>query len=756
MAAFFTSKNPAFVLSNLSRDLTMAGASVAVKEDAAYNRRFIANVFKVLRPRIGKASRYNIYGRMTGGQSVTGLLPSLMRKYLDGDLDLSNETERLFGEFMDEGAETGFVNMLSVDSFKEKMQKEIARMQGTTLNIVKAKNGTKETPVGKGLRMMGDIFEFYNRCAEDATRFIVYMTSRQMGKSLEDSIADAKDVTLNFNRKGTGAQWNAVVRDLFIFVNPAIQALSNMFKMAYKHPLKMTAVTAAFMAGGAMMPVINQWLLNLFGDDDDKDAYWNLPAWVRKNNLVMWVPGTKNFVTIPLAQEFRVFYGLGEMATSLTYDHPVHEWPMEILSSFMDLIPINPTGNGGNLAVDLTPTTLQPLMQLHDNVDFTGKPIWKENQGNKYAPMYTKAYITTPEWMISLSEAVNDVTGGNEGKKGWAEENLYGGDYINNPAVWNHLMQGYFGGMYNTIAKGFDVITTGAKGELPKIYQTPVVNRFLNRPVERDNAGVLGEEYYKLTEERDRLRYELRTWQKKAADGEEGAQDRVDEIMESDDYQRMLVIDHYDKIMKDLKAGEKAAATDADKADIKESITMYKAEMLEELAAIDGGEDPLAAAKRKFDNATTFAEKNRLRVRIERLTGRDVRARKGDGRNDEVRKALSYREDDDRESRKVNEQYLELATAENIADDARIRAARLRIKAVTDEVKRLQREGRAEEAIRYQKQHSREINTGDLIESMTRTMNSNKKFLGKGHDEAIMKLIDANRKRMLKAIDDLE
>lgn len=31
-----------------------------------------------------------------------------------------------FGEFMDEGGETGFVNMLSIDSFKEKMKKEIA------------------------------------------------------------------------------------------------------------------------------------------------------------------------------------------------------------------------------------------------------------------------------------------------------------------------------------------------------------------------------------------------------------------------------------------------------------------------------------------------------------------------------------------------------------------------------------------------------------------------------------------------------
>ena len=754
MAAFFTSKNPAFVISNLSRDLTMAGASVAIKEDATYNARFIYNVGKVLRPRYAKST--GMFGLLKKGQGVTGLLPSLMRKYLNGDLDLRNETERLFGEFMDEGGETGFVNMLSVDSFKDKMQQEIARMQGTTLNIAKAREGTKETPVGKGLRMMGDIFEFYNRCAEDATRFIVFMTSRQIGKSLEDSIADAKDVTLNFNRKGTGAKWNAVVRDLFIFVNPAIQALSNMLKMAYKHPIAFTSVTAAFVTGGMLMPIINQWMLNLFGDDDDKDAYWNLPPWVRKNNLVMWIPGTKNFITIPLAQEFRVFYGLGEMGTSLVYDHPVHEWPMEILSSFMDLVPINPTGNGGNLLIDLTPTMFQPMSQLAFNTDFTGKPIWKENQGNKHAPMYAKAYITTPEWMVSLSEAVNDLTGGNEGKKGVIEEYLYGGNYINNPAVWNHLLQGYFGGMYNTIAKGFDVAVTAGKGELPKIYQTPVVNRFLNRPVERDNAGALGDEYYGLTEERDRLRFELRTWQKKAEAGEEGAQDHVDEIMSSPDYQRMLIIDHYDKIMKDLKAGEKAATMDIDKADIKESISLYKQEMTEELAAIDGGEDPLEAAKRKFDEATTFAERNRLRVRIERLTGRDIMAGKGDSRSEEVRKALSYREDDDRESRKVNDRYLELATAENIADDAKIKAARLRIKTYTDEYKRLVESGAGERAAKYRSDNNRWFQADDVIRSQSRAMNGNKKLLGKGHDAAIMSLIDANRNQILRVIDGLE
>lgn len=304
-----------------------------------------------------------------------------------------------------------------------------------------------------------------------------------------------------------------------------------------------------------------------------------------------------------------------------------------------------------------------------------------------------------------------------------------------------------------TIAKTFDVGVTTAKGELPKVYQTPVLNRFLNRPVERDNAGVLGEEYYALTEERDRLKYELRTWQKKADAGDADAQEHIDEIMQSDDYQRMLVVDHYDKIMKDLKAGEKAATMDIDKADIKESITMYKAEMMEELAAIDGGMDPLEAAKRKFDEAKTFSEKNRLRMRIEKLMARGSDTRK---RGDEVEKALSYREDDDRESRKVNEQYLQLATAEAVEQDARIRAAKAKIKTYTDEYKRLVESGAGERAGEYRNKHQKYFVADGIIQSQSRTMATNKKLLGKGHDAAIMKLIDSNRQRMLKAIEGIE
>ena len=754
MAAFFTSKNPAFVVSNLSRDLNMAGASVAINEGKEYNAQFIANVAKVLRPRMGESSKW-----VPASKQPTGLMPSLMRKWQNGSLNLHDETERLFGEFMDEGGETGFVNMLSIDSFKERMQKEIREMNGSSLFGAKAK--VKECSTRKALRLLGETFEFYNRCAEDATRFIVYMTSRQMGKTLEESIADAKDVTLNFNRKGTGGMGNAEVRDLFIFVNPAIQALANMYRMAAHHPLKFGAVTAAFVAGGALMPVINQWLLQLLGDDDDKQTYWNLPPWVRKNNLVFWIPGTKNFVTIPLAQEFRVFYGVGEMISSAIMDHPVDKWGLEVFSSVADLVPINPTGNGGNLMVDLAPTMVQPLMQVGENVDFTGKPIWRDNQGNKHAPMYSKAYVSTPTWMVKLGEGLNDITGGNEGRKGWVERNApVWGDYINNPAVWNHLLQGYFGGMYNTIAKTADVITTTASGELPKIYQTPVINRFLNRPVERDNGGALGEEYYSLINERDEVQYEVRTWKRKASEGDADAQRKLDELMQSERYKRAEVISHYDKILKDLKAGERAIKegaphSDKDMHDIHASMDMYKAEMLEELAAIGEGKTPLDAAIEKFNSARSFAEKNKLRLRIERLMMEDANGKKV-GRNSDVEKAVAYLRGEEVESRKTAEQYLMLATGEDMAADARIRAAKARIKQVTDEYKKMIADGRTDAAAAYREKHANWFAAENIINGQQRGIATNKKLLGKGYDANIMKLIRAQRDRMLQAIEGLE
>ena len=673
MAAYFTSKNPAFVVANLARDLNMAGASVAIKESPSYNAQFIKNVAKVLSPRFaaGDFGKEGVKAVVGKGKGVTGMMPKLVSKWKNGKLNMSNETERYFKEFMDEGGETGFVNMLSIDSFKAKMQKEIKQANGVSLFGSNKK--MNEAAIPWAFRLIGDTFEFYNRCAEDATRFIVYMTSRQMGKSLEESIADAKDVTLNFNRKGTGgagADWMPLsqrdIQELFIFVNPAIQALANMYRMAKGHPLKFSGVTLGFVVLGMMIPWVNNLLLNMFGDDDDKDAYWNLPPWIRKNNLIMWIPGTKNFITIPLAQEFRVFYGVGEMLSSAIMEHPIHNMGTEIFESVADLVPINPSGNGGNLVVDFTPTAAQPIMQLAFNVDFTGRPLWKDNQGNEYDPMYQKAYISTPDILKKISRTVNSLTGGDEDSRGWLEKTKFG-SYLNNPAVWNHILQGYLGGMYNTVAKTLDVAVTAGSGEMPKVYQVPVINRFLNRPVERDNAGVLGEDYWQLVNENKEFKHNLDKKKKRAAAGDEEAAKKVESILASDDYQRYLIIDSYAKSIDAMRKAEKETDDKEMKKALKRGISQYKADLMDELRGLDAGKDPLVVAMTKFDESEDPEVRKRLALRICKIAGASED---------------SY---GDKPKQDYQRLYQDLRTAEDVYQDALLYALQEKLRDAGDE-----------------------------------------------------------------------
>jgi len=468
------------------------------------------------------------------------------------------------------------------------------------------------------------------------------------------------------------------VRDLFIFVNPAIQALANMYRMATNHPLKLGAVTLAFMAGGAMMPVINQWLLNMFGGDDDKDAYWNLPPWVRKNNLVFWVPGTKYFFTIPLAQEFRVFYGVGEMMASSVMSHPHQNTAVEIIESVADLVPINPIGNGGNLVIDFLPTATQPILQIAFNTDFTGKPIWKDNQGNKYAPMYEKAYASTPRWMTKVADGINRLSGGDEDSRGWIDRSK-AGSYLNNPAIWNHLLQGYFGGMYNTIAKGFDVMTTVGSGEMPNAYQIPIVNRFVNSPWERDNSGALGEDYWQLINDNDEFLHNISKKRKRAKDGDAEAQEKLDELMKSDDYKRSLVINQYKKLIDNLRKQEAEASDKEERARIKQGISFYKNGLMKEIADIDKGKDPFENAKMEFDNSYDAEYRKSIALRIAKEAGADRDPYGNKPTSDPARL------------------YQQLRTADDVYEDAKFAAYQSQLKeqgneALADEVSKARAE----------------------------------------------------------------
>lgn len=493
MAAAYTSLSPLFIPSNYFRDLTMTLASTAIREDGRYNYLLRKNL----------ATSWN--------------LGFMLRDYQNGKLreKVSNgnatEKEQMFYDFMMNGGETGFVSSLDVEDLKKKFK-----------NDLKDLDRWKTNPVKVGHTIMDGI-EFLNRAIEDSNRFAVYMTSIQYGRSIDEAVNDAKDVTLNFNRKGTGEYGWQMIRNLYLFINPAVQSLQTLGALVKHHPFKFTAVTASWLASGVLVPIVNAALMSLLGGDDDKDKYWQFTKWDRRNNLIMWVPFTHEYVKIPLAQEFRAFYGVGDMIASKMMGGELAEesWSQyaeDLLGQVVDMLPLDPTGYDGNIAVSLMPNAIRPVFELAFNVDFTGKPLFKDTEYNKYDPNFTKAYVGTPDWLVRASKMVNSI--GNDYPDVQQNSIDAFGDpryNLNNPAVVDHVLSSYLGGAYTMGSQVLGVLTKSLNDPKEiKVADIPLFSKFVSNPDDRPVTKKQGDEFWNMKENHDRAANTLSKLKKQA------------------------------------------------------------------------------------------------------------------------------------------------------------------------------------------------------------------------------------------------
>jgi site-specific DNA-cytosine methylase len=506
MAAAYTSLSPLFIPSNYFRDLTMTLASTAIREDAKYNYLLRKNL----------ATSWNLGFMLRDFQNG-----KLRDKVNNGN---ATPKEQMFYDFMMNGGETGFVSSLDVEDLKKKFK-----------NDLKDLDRWKANPVKVGHTIM-DSIEFLNRMIEDSNRFAVYMTSIQYGRSIDEAVNDAKDVTLNFNRKGTGEHSWQTIRNLYLFINPAVQSLQTLGALAKHHPFKFTAVTASWLASGVLVPIVNVALMQLVaaflgGDgDDDKDwykdiskKYWQFSKWDRRNNFIMWVPTTHEFVKIPLAQEFRAFYGLGDMIASKMMGGELAEeswedYGWDLVGQVVDMLPLDPTGYDGNIAVSLMPNAIRPVFELAFNVDFTGKPLFKDTEYNKYDPNFTKAYVGTPDWLVRASRMMNSIGNDypNVQQNKW--DALGNPRYnLNNPAVVDHVLSSYLGGAYTMGSQVLGLLTKSLNDRKEiKVADIPLFSKFVSNPDDRPVTKKQGDEFWNMKENHDRAANTLSKLKKQA------------------------------------------------------------------------------------------------------------------------------------------------------------------------------------------------------------------------------------------------
>ena len=163
------------------------------------------------------------------------------------------------------------------------MRRKIKRM-------IKEVNGTNS--IVKGVHAVMEAIEMLNRWAELISRFATYQTSLDMGRNVEVSIANSKDSTVNFNRKGTGKSLgddtNFALRiasyalpylsSSQLFFNASVQGLANFVDAAKKKPGRFAGTLAKYTAVGMVTPIVSAMFSVLLGGSDDEDSiYWDIP-----------------------------------------------------------------------------------------------------------------------------------------------------------------------------------------------------------------------------------------------------------------------------------------------------------------------------------------------------------------------------------------------------------------------------------------------------------------------------------------------
>ena len=554
MSAFYTTRNPEFVLSNFLRDAMYANSTMWVRETPNYAIKFNKNFLKC----------------------NPAMLYKLLQKHNSGTLDMNNEMERAFHQFMMNGGETGYTVVKDIEKQK-KLIKKYVRMKDASI------------PAEAAWKFLGDKLDDINRSVENCARFAAYLTSRQMGRSVERSVWDAKEVSVNFNKKGAGSTFlsktgqtkfgnfgaftSGIGRSFYVFWNAAVQGTTNFASLHKHHTAKALAMDAGLFLLGAMLAGIGG------GDDDD---YWNLPSYVRRSNICFKIPGTKSFCSIPLGIEQRAIYGLGELFSSLASGKERmsgKEIAKEIAGSMSSMLPLDLMESDGDMSWStVSPSYVKPFVENANNKDWKGMPIYRKTPYNEEDPEWTKASKRTNQLVVDFSKWCNEVTGGDDVKRGWANWN---------PSKLEHLFEGVFGGISTTankMVKAGEMVAGKQDFDWSNIL---LASRVIKSGDENAAAKRYNAEYWKYCGEYRETKRLVDHYENQDSEGIIGAAEKLDFMYNSPEYGRYEIVDEYYYDVKELSDELKETTDDQERKELEADINTLKQEMVMRIRAFD-------------------------------------------------------------------------------------------------------------------------------------------------------------------------
>lgn len=372
---------------------------------------------------------------------------------------------QLWEEFQDVGGKTGYRDMFRTSKDRaEAIEREIGKVTE-----------------GKAKQMGRAVFDWlsdYNTAMENAVRLAAYKVGIENGMTKERAASMAKNLTVNFNRKGQIATQAGA---LYAFFNASVQGTARLAE-TLAGPMGRQII-----AGGLTLGAIQALLLAAAGFDDNEP-----PEFVRERNIVIPI-GDKKYLTIPMPLGLHVLPNVSRIATEFAlggFRDPGKK-VAQIAGVFAEAF--NPVGNAGLSLQTIAPTAIDPLAALAENRDWTGKPIAREDM-NKLAPTpgHTRAKDVASAFSKAVSKGLNWMTGGTNYKPGF---------FSPTPDQIDYLIGQATGGIGREAMKAEQTVLSAFSGEDLPTHKVPLLGRLYGDASQQSSqANTFYENLKKLNE----------------------------------------------------------------------------------------------------------------------------------------------------------------------------------------------------------------------------------------------------------------
>jgi len=323
-------------------------------------------------------------------QVFAGTFPALRAIYSDLRAERKEQTKsdrewgKLFEQFKRAGGQTGYRDQFS----KTEQKGDIIKREMEFLD-----RGNVKKTVDAVAGWLSD----YNDAMENAVRLSAFKAALDKGLSEDKAASIAKNITVNFNRKGT---CTTGIGALYAFYNASVQGTTRRAE-TLKGP-----AGKKIMAGGLLLGTFQALALAMYGFDDDEP-----PEFLKDKNLIIpnFIDGDGKYLIIPMPLGFNAIPATGRRITELVLSGG-KDAPGKIIDLFGVWVDaFNPIGNG-SFAQMLTPTAADPFVSNSMNKDTFGRPIYREDIGTARTPGFMRSSDRSSDISKYIAEFLNDIS----------------------------------------------------------------------------------------------------------------------------------------------------------------------------------------------------------------------------------------------------------------------------------------------------------------------------------------------------------